>query len=147
MLSFVGTLKLKPAFPEPDEALDPKEKLANIDSFFFSSSFGFSGTSTLSCFNVGVVVKVNPLRENLTVSLAVSALVAGVATALEEVGAELTRGLMVVFEGSKPNRKPTGIKTSSLKDKNKQRRSFHEYLFHYRTEPHTQNILPLRKKK
>lgn len=92
-------------------------------------------------------MKVNPLRENLTVSLAVSALVAGVATALEEVGAELTRGLMVVFEGSKPNRKPTGIKTSSLKDKNKQRRSFHEYLFHYRTEPHTQNILPLRKKK
>lgn len=39
-----------------------------------------------------------------------SALVVGVDAALEEAGAELTSGLTVAFELSKPNLKPTEIK-------------------------------------
>lgn len=77
---------------------EPNENPANTNSFFFSSlgsSCFFSGEME------GVVVKVNPLRENLPWSLLPSVVV------VVEGAATLTLGLLLVLVLLRVNLKPT----------------------------------------
>lgn len=111
-----GVVKLNPVDGALLVLLEPNEKPANTNSFF--SSLGSSGLVSIT--SEGVVVKVNPLRENLPApcSLLVSAGVvvaaagvvaaaaAGVVAVVVDGVAMLTLGL-VVAASLRENLKPT----------------------------------------
>lgn len=83
--------------------MEPNENPAKTNSFFFSSlgsSCFFSGEIE------GVVVKVNPLRENLPWSLLPSVVVVVVVAGVEGA-ATLTLGLLLVLVLLRVNLKPT----------------------------------------